>query len=94
MKLGKTGQAIARKLQEGLRPAELEVIDESSKHAGHAGARPGGETHFRIRISAAAFENRSRIERHRIIHQLLKEELESGVHALTVEARTTTDHRE
>lgn len=91
MKLGKTGQSIARKLRESLRPSELEVVDESGRHAGHAGARPEGETHFRIRVASAAFEGRSRIERHRIIHQILEEELAGGVHALAIEARSSIE---
>ncbi|HEY7764351.1 MAG TPA: BolA family protein [Aestuariivirgaceae bacterium] len=89
MKLGKTGQSIAHKLRESLCPTELEVIDESGRHAGHAGARPEGETHFRIRVASAAFDGRSRLERHRIIHQILEEELAGSVHALAIEARSS-----
>jgi BolA family transcriptional regulator, general stress-responsive regulator len=93
MKLGKTGQRIARKLQENLRPSELEVIDESGLHAGHSGWRPGGETHFRIRVRSAAFEGRSRLERHRIIHHILDEELAGSVHALAIEARSSNENK-
>jgi BolA family transcriptional regulator, general stress-responsive regulator len=84
MRLGELGHKISGKLEREFSPSELQVIDESSHHAGHAGSRPGGETHFRIHIRAAAFEGKSRIERHRMIHQALAEELAAGVHALAV----------
>jgi BolA protein len=80
-------EQISTKLGGGLDPLQLEVIDESHRHAGHAGWRAGGETHFRVRVVAAAFAGKSRIERHRIINGLLAEELKGGVHALTIEAR-------
>lgn len=67
-------------------PASLEVIDESHLHEGHAGARPGGETHFRIKIVSGVFEGKSRVDRHRLIHTLLAEELKSQVHALAIHA--------
>lgn len=75
---------IRRKLTDALAPNELEVIDESHLHAGHAGARPEGETHFRVRIAAAAFAGQSRLERQRKVYQILASELASGVHALTL----------
>jgi BolA protein len=87
MKLGETGLRICDKLKREFAPSELQVIDESSKHAGHMGSRPEGETHFRVHIQAAAFEGKSRIERHRMIHQILAEELAGGVHALAITAR-------
>ena len=68
-------------------PSELEVTDDSQKHAGHSGARPGGETHFTVRIVAAAFAGQGRIARHRAIHAVLAAELQGGVHALAIEAR-------
>ena len=78
---------IRRKLTEAFRPLEIEVDDESARHAGHAGARPGGETHFRVRIVAPAFTDMSRIARQRKIYEALSEEMRSQVHALTIEAR-------
>ena len=79
---------IVATLTRELRPEALEVVDESHHHAGHMGARPGGETHFRVRVTAAAFAGRSRIDRHRAINALLAEELRpDGVHALAIEAR-------
>lgn len=79
---------IVATLTRELRPEALEVVDESHHHAGHMGARPGGETHFRVRVTAAAFAGRSRIDRHRAINALLAEELRpDGIHALAIEAR-------
>lgn len=79
--------AITQKLQAGLAPTTLEVIDESHHHAGHAGWREGGETHFRIRVTSPAFAGQSRLAMHRAINALLAEELRGGVHALAIEAR-------
>ncbi len=79
---------IRDKLAAAFHPTALEVLDESHRHAGHAGAREGGETHFRVAIVSAAFAGQSRIARHRAVHQALAAELAGGVHALSVEART------
>ncbi|WP_237476415.1 BolA family protein [Lichenibacterium dinghuense] len=79
---------IVAALTEGLRPQSLDVIDESHHHAGHMGSRPSGETHFRVRITAEAFANKSRVDRHRAVNALLADELQpNGVHALAIEAR-------
>ncbi len=78
---------IASHLTAGLRPDDLTVVDESHLHAGHSGARPDGETHFRVRVTAHAFAGKSRIERHRMVNALLAEELRDRVHALAIEAR-------
>ncbi len=78
-------------LTDALAPSQLEVIDESHRHAGHAGAREGGETHFRVKITAAAFDGRSRIDRHRLVNGLLADPLREGVHALAIEARGTAE---
>ena len=80
-------ERIETKLQAALRPASLQVIDESAQHAGHSGARPGGETHFRVVIVADAFSGLSRLEMHRRINQILTDELQERVHALAIEAR-------
>lgn len=77
---------IRDKLTARFAPEELEVLDESHLHKGHPGSRPGGESHFRIRIVARAFESASRIERQRAIHSALKEELSGPVHALAITA--------
>ena len=79
---------IVASLTQGLRPEALDVIDESHQHAGHMGSRAGGETHFRVRITAEAFTGRSRIDRHRAVNALLADELRpDGVHALAIEAK-------
>ncbi len=87
MTLGPVGQLITQKLTDTFSPAELNVIDESHKHAGHAGARPEGETHFRVDIVADAFGGKSLVERHRMINQTLAEELADRVHALSISAK-------
>ena len=77
---------ITDKLNRAFAPKSLTVVDESEQHRGHAGHRPGGETHFRIYIVAQVFEGKSRLERHRLINQTLAGELEGGVHALAIHA--------
>jgi BolA protein len=79
-------ERIAQKLTDAFAPARLEVLDESHRHEGHAGWRPGGQTHFRIHIVAEVFRGKSRIERHRLINDALSGELASGVHALAIHA--------
>ena len=79
-------ERIAAKLREGLDPSHIEVIDESAQHAGHASAPEGGESHFRIRVVSRHFDGVSRIERQRLVHCILQEELEGPVHALSIEA--------
>ena len=63
------------------------MVDESDLHKGHAGHRPEGETHFRVRIVAEAFRDRSRVETHRLVNAALKQEFDRGVHALAIEAK-------
>ncbi|RXF75642.1 BolA family protein [Hansschlegelia zhihuaiae] len=74
-------------LTEALHPVSLDVVDESHLHAGHAGARPEGETHFRVHIVAPAFSGMSRVDRHRRVNALLAAELAGPVHALAIDAR-------
>lgn len=82
----RTEQVITRKLTEAFAPESLTVVDESDQHIGHAGHRPGGETHFRIYIVSEAFRGKSRIDRHRMINSALSAELAGGVHALAIHA--------
>jgi len=82
-----TKEIIINKLHEAFTPESLEVQDESHLHKGHAGHRPGGETHFRIHIVSPAFKGKSRIERHRMINATLSSELAGSVHALAIHAR-------
>ena len=86
MSLGPVGRIIAAKLTQRFIPSYLEVIDESRQHHGHAGARPDGESHFRVKIVAEAFRGTSRVERHRMVNEALAAELRERVHALAVEA--------
>ncbi len=79
--------AIRAKLLSRFAPTRLELIDESERHAGHAGARPEGETHFRVAITAAAFAGLSRVARQRLVYETLAEELKTRVHALSLDAR-------
>ena len=78
--------SISRRLTEAFAPLRLEVTDESHQHAGHAGHRPGGESHFRIHIVSDAFKGKSRLERHRMINATLADEFAGGVHALAIHA--------
>ena len=77
---------IEKKLLDTLRPETLRVVDESHLHAGHAGHRPEGETHFRVYIMTPAFAGKGRVERHRLVNQALAEELAGPVHALAIHA--------
>jgi BolA protein len=78
---------ITLRLTEAFAPVDLQVVDESHLHKGHAGHRPEGETHFRIRIAARAFAGKSRVETHRMINAALADELAAGLHALAIEAK-------
>ncbi len=78
---------IGNKLRQAFTPESLQVDDESHLHEGHAGHRPGGETHFRVYIVSAAFKGKSRVERHRMINSALAAELSGGVHALAIRAQ-------
>jgi|GEM_PF-31173 BolA protein len=81
-------QIIEAKLTQALRPTTLQVIDESARHAGHAGAPEGGESHFRLEIVSAEFAGKSRVERQRLVYALLAAELGGPVHALSLVTRT------
>ena len=85
--LATVSDRITRTLTDAFQPRRLEVVDESDLHKGHAGHRPGGESHFRIRIAAEAFRGRSRLEIHRAINAALAGEIAAGLHALAIEAK-------
>ena len=76
---------IAAKLSEALDPEEIDVRDVSHLHAGHAGWREGGETHFEVHIKAFIFAGRNRVERHRMVNKILAEELKGSIHALQLD---------
>jgi BolA protein len=73
-------------LEQALMPRSLEIIDDSARHAGHAGARAGG--HYRVTLVAEAFRGRSRLERHRLVYDAVAPLMQDGVHALNIVART------
>jgi BolA protein len=80
-------ETIEAKLRAALAPESLMIVDESEKHRGHAGWREGGETHFRISVVSDRFAGLSRIARHRLVNEVLADELAGPVHALAIEAK-------
>ena len=78
-------------LSQAFSPLELEVVDDSARHAGHAGAAPGGETHFNVRIVSEAFKNMSRVARQRAVNTALAAEFEAGLHALSIKVSSPAD---
>ncbi len=82
---------ITATLNERLGPTRLVVEDESHHHAGHAGWREAGETHFRIDVVSPAFEGKSRVERHRIVNGALAGAFERGLHALAIQAKAPNE---
>jgi BolA protein len=78
---------IDRTLEERFHPTRLVVTDESHQHAGHAGWREGGETHFRLDIVSEAFSGKSRVDRHRAVNEALAGAFERGLHALAIQAK-------
>lgn len=87
--LGSRGKRIKEILERELSPVELNVEDISYQHAGHAGVRGSdGETHFNLKVVSKEFEGKSLVKRHRLIYNLLQEELQSGMHALSISAKT------
>ena len=79
---------IEKKLTDAFAPSRLELVDESALHAGHAGARPEGESHFRLLVVSEKFENRGRIERQRLVYQALGDLMATDIHALSIKALT------
>jgi BolA family transcriptional regulator, general stress-responsive regulator len=84
---------IRAKLESAFQPTRLEIFDDSHRHAGHAGARPGGESHFRVEIVSGAFAGRSRIERQRTVYAALAEELAGPIHALQLTTLAPGENR-
>lgn len=84
-----TVQLLQQRLQQVLQPSQLEVIDESHQHHGHAGANGTGYgTHFRVKITAGAFAGKSAVARHRLVYDALQDFMDQGLHALAIEAQT------
>ena len=84
--MGAIFDAIRNKLTDALAPTRLEIEDDSARHAGHAGARSGGESHFNVTIEASAFDGQTKVARQRMVYRALAEELAGPVHALSVKA--------
>ena len=85
--------AIEKKLTAALAPTRLSIVDESHLHAGHSGARPEGETHFRVEIASARFDGIGHVQRQRLVYEILAEELKGPVHALALKTRTPQEDR-
>jgi len=82
-------QMIRERLESAFSPSKLEIVDESHKHAGHAGARGGG--HFIAHIVSDAFTGKSTIERHRMVYDAMGELMNTEVHALSIKAESTEE---
>ena len=82
---------IESKLTAALQPKRVKVVDESELHKGHAGHRPGGQSHFRVEIVSAAFDGQSRVARQRRVYEILADELKAGVHALALKTLTPAE---
>jgi BolA family transcriptional regulator, general stress-responsive regulator len=78
-------------LERAFSPSALEIIDDSARHAGHAGARSGG--HFRVLVVADAFRGQAQLARHRLVYEAVGALLQGTVHALNIQARTPEEHR-
>ncbi|MBL6613474.1 MAG: BolA family transcriptional regulator [Reyranella sp.] len=89
--MGKVAMAIDNKLRSEFAPLRLAIEDESSRHQGHAGARDGGESHFRVEIVSSAFEGKNRVARQRLVYAALKEEFDAGLHALALTTLTPAE---
>ncbi len=84
-----TAQRLQQRLQQVLQPSQLEVLDESHQHHGHAGTNGTGYgTHFRVKITAGAFVGKSAVARHRLVYDALQDFMDQGLHALAIEAQT------
>ena len=84
-------ELLTQRLNARLAPIYLLVEDQSSQHIGHAGWREGGETHFSLDIVSAAFEGKSRVERHRLVNEVVDEAFRRGLHALAIKARAPNE---
>ncbi|KAA2214541.1 BolA family protein [Teichococcus oryzae] len=89
--MSKRADRIRNTLLSTFAPAEVEVIDDSHHHAGHAGARPGGETHYTVRVVSPAFAGQSRVARSRAVHEALAPEFSGGLHALSLRLLTPAE---
>ncbi|WP_420346449.1 BolA family protein [Pelagibius sp.] len=84
-------ETIERKLTAALEPQRLRIVDDSEKHKGHAGYREGGETHFRVEVVSESFAGLSRVARQRRVYEILKAEIDAGLHALQLKTLTPSE---
>lgn len=84
--MGAIFETIRNKLEAAFQPTRLEIEDDSGRHAGHSGAREGGESHFNVTIEALAFVGAAKVARQRMVYRALADELAGPVHALSVKA--------
>jgi BolA protein len=84
-------ERMAKQLTAQFAPQKIVIEDQSAQHAGHAGARPGGETHYHLTLVAPAFEGLSRVARQRLVYQAVREEFETGLHALSLDLKTPVE---
>ncbi|MSO71809.1 MAG: BolA family transcriptional regulator [Alphaproteobacteria bacterium] len=89
----RVAEAVKSKLTQRFSPTRLQVEDESHRHAGHAGSRPEGETHFRVEVVSHAFTGLSRVERQRLVYDTLGAEIKGGIHALSLATLTPEEDR-
>ncbi|SCA57938.1 Protein BolA homolog [Candidatus Terasakiella magnetica] len=86
-------EKMEEKLKKALKPQFLKLEDESFRHAGHAGANPQGESHFQLLIVSSAFENVSRVQRQRMVYDVLADEMQGRVHALALKTLTPNEYK-
>jgi BolA protein len=89
--MGKVAEAMREVLSARLNPTHLDIVDESDRHSGHAGAREGGESHFVVTIESAAFVGLKALARQRLVYGLLEDQLKGPVHALSLRLRAPGD---
>lgn len=87
--MGSVAEYLQEKLEEAFSPVSLEVVNESHLHSGHAGDNGTGESHFRIKIVAEAFNDMNRVQRHRAINAIVQPKIDEGLHACAIEVRGT-----
>ena len=85
--MGSVSEIIETRLREAFEPTDLLIQDDSHLHAGHAGARPGGESHFTVEITSSRFAGLTRVACHRLVNEALAEELKGPIHALVIRTK-------
>jgi BolA protein len=91
--MGRVADTIRARLSDGLQPVRLDIVDESHRHAGHAGARPEGESHFQVAVVSAVFAGKNRVARQRLVYDLLADALRTDIHALSLTTLTPEEDK-